>query len=124
MTFKDYLDVYVPYLLGEKTSHVPRMVSLLVDNPRAVEPFLLWALYHNDYAYTRRSIESDSSYYDKWGRDLIKEFALLHSLYAIGILEECLEKNLDMESPYYGYSKCWFSFKIRRDYPENFAERD
>jgi len=104
LTFNGYLESYVPYLAGESTLALPRLVELLPKEPRLAAPLLLWA-----------TVSGRANRLDRLLRDdkLRQELEVLTSLRS----ESRLEAALAAEDPRLRpeYSKAWRSYVARRD---------
>jgi len=107
LTLSGFLESYVRYLSGEDTLSLPRLVALLPEEPRLVEPLLLWAAVTNRSGRLARLLAEDS--------DLLADLRLLVSLSAVGRLEDALASEDSRLRP--EYAKAWRSYVVRRDAP-------
>lgn len=111
LTFKGYLESYLPYLAGEDTLALSHLARLLPEEPRLVAPLLLWAAVSGKADRLSRLLDNDETRSD---------LELLVALHHGSRLETALateDSNLRPE-----YSKVWRSFAARRDAPERDAD--
>lgn len=105
LTFTGFLQSYVRALSGEETLALTRLVRLAGDEPRLVEPMLLWA------AATGRAPRMSRLLPER--PDLQRELQALANLDADGMLERALEAGDSSLRP--EYLKVWSSYVSRRD---------
>ncbi len=111
LTLKGYLDSYVPYLAGEDTHALTRLVRHLEDEPRLVAPLLLWATVRGRGDRLTSLLLSD---------DHRRELEVLMSLESDSLLEKALAEEDPRLRP--EYAKVWRSFVARRDTHHRDAE--
>jgi hypothetical protein len=104
LTFNGYLESYVPYLAGEDTLALPRLVELLPKEPRLAAPLLLWAAVSGRADRLGRLLRDDR---------LKQELEVLVSLQSKSQLETALAAESPSLRP--EYSKAWRSYVTRRD---------
>ncbi|MDZ4179128.1 MAG: hypothetical protein U1E29_07850 [Coriobacteriia bacterium] len=104
LTLKGYLESYVPYLAGEDTLALARLVRHLPEEPRLVAPMLLWAAV---------SGRGDRLYKLLQSEDQRRELEVLMSLQSASALESALAEEDPRLRP--EYAKTWRSFVARRD---------
>lgn len=111
LTLKGYLESYVPYLAGEDTLALTRLVRHLSEEPRLVAPMLLWAAVSGRGDRLRRLLQSE---------DQRRELEVLMSLHSASFLEAALAEADPRLPP--EYAKAWRSFVVRRDTTQRDAE--
>ncbi|MHB9004197.1 MAG: hypothetical protein ACYC6C_09045 [Coriobacteriia bacterium] len=111
LTFKGYLESYVPYLAGEDTLSLARLARHLPGEPRLVAPMLLWATVTGRGDRMATLLQSE---------DQTRELELLMSLQSASLLEAALTAEDPRLRP--EYAKAWRSFVVRRDAARRDAE--
>lgn len=104
LTLKGYLESYVPYLAGEDTLALARLVQHLPEEPRLVAPMLLWAAVAGKGDRLSKLLQSDEQR---------RELEVLMSLQSASLLEAALAAGDPQLRP--EYAKAWRSFVARRD---------
>ena len=112
LTFGGYLESYVKYLAGRDTLALSQLVDFTRDEPRLVEPLLLWAV--------------KAGHSERLSRLLAGRESLEHELETLAWLElhDRLEFALADEDPRLRpeYAKVWRSYLARRNAPDRDAE--
>ena len=111
LTLRGYLESYVPYLAGEDTLALTRLVRHLPEEPRLVAPMLLWAAVSGRGDRLCRLLQSE---------DQQRELEVLMSLHSASLLEAALAEEDPRLRP--EYAKAWRSFVVRRDTTQRDAE--
>lgn len=105
LTFKGYLDRYVPYLAGEYTRRASRLAELARTSPRLRAPLVLWA------------VATDRTERLAWAlgehTPLAEQLREVERMQARGELERTLQSDAGALSP--EYAKAWRSYVSRRD---------
>lgn len=105
LTFSGFLQSYVRALSGADTLALATLVRRATEEPRLVEPLLLWAAVSGRAGRLLQLLEHRG--------DLRAELRHLADLQASGTLERALDAESRRLRPEYG--KVWRSYVVRRD---------